>query len=220
MKEILGGLAFALAATCMTSSMAMAATSCTDLSIINHDVTSFGSCSIGGLTFSNFSVNGVPNPPGTTVFLSSIGTHAGPGGEVDLGFQLATPWNGTTVTAADTVLQYIVNGPANIVGVNNLQSGGLGVTIQEIVCSVAFVSGNCAAANQLANFTNPPTTTGNFAAQSTIYILKDIAQNGPNASISSFVNSVETSTVPEPATLSMMGLGLLGFGLIGRLRKS
>ena len=48
MKQILGGLAFALAATCMTSSLAMAATSCTDLTVINHDVTSFGSCSLGG----------------------------------------------------------------------------------------------------------------------------------------------------------------------------
>ena len=108
-------------------------------------------------------MNGVPNPPGTTVFLSSIGTQAGPAGEITLGFQLTTPWNGTTITAADTMLPYTVTGPGNIIGVTNLQSGGLGVTIQEIVCSVAFVSGNCAAGNQLANFTNPPTSTGSFA---------------------------------------------------------
>ena len=39
-----------------------------------------------------------------------------------------------------------------------------------------------------------------------------------------FTNSVSatydtSSTVPEPATLSMMGFGLLGFGLIGRRKR-
>jgi hypothetical protein len=218
MKKILSGIALAFAAVCMTSSLALATPTC--IADEGMDVTTIGSCTLGGLTFSSFTVNGVPNPPGTTIYLSSIGTQSGPGGEVDLGFQLATPWNGTTVTASDTVLMYSVTGPGDIVGVNNLQSGGQGVVIQEIVCSVAFVSGNCSQTNQLANFSNPPTSSGTFSAQSTIYILKDISQNGPNASISGFLNSVETSTVPEPATLSMMGLGLLGFGLMGRRRKS
>ena len=218
MKKILSGILFALVAACLTSSMAMAATACTDPSVLGKDVTTISACSLGGLTFSAFSVNGVPNPPGSSVFLSAIGTQAGPPGEVTLGFQIVTPWNGTTVTQDDTVLMYTVTGPGDIGGVNNLQSGGLGVTIQEIVCSVMFVSGQCPTGDVLTNFTNPPTTSGSFAAQSTIYILKDISQNGANASISGFLNSVET--VPEPATLSMMGLGLLGLGLIGRRRKS
>jgi len=218
MKKILGGIAFAFAAACLTSSLAMATPTC--INDEGMDVTTIGSCTLGGLTFSTFTVNGVPNPPGSSVFLSSIGTQAGPGGEVDLGFQIVTPWNGTTITQDDTILTYSVSGPGDIVGVNNLQSGGQGVVIQEIVCSVAFVSGNCSQSNQLTNFSNPPNNSGSFAAQSTIYILKDISQNGANASISGFLNSVETSTVPEPATLSMMGLGLLGFGLIGRRRKS
>jgi hypothetical protein len=196
--------------------MAMANATCT--ADEGQNVTSIGACDLGGLTFSNFTVSGTPNPPGTTVFLSSVGTGTS-AGEVDLGFQLATPWNGTSVTAADTILMYTVTGPGNIVGVDNAQSGGAGVVIQEIVCSVAFVNGQCSAQNQLTNFSNPPNNSGSFSAQSTIYILKDISQNGPNASISGFVNSHETSSVPEPASLSMMGLGLLGLGLVGRRKR-
>jgi hypothetical protein len=141
--------------------------------------------------------------------------------ETQMFFQMATAWNGNTVTAADTILTYAVSGPGDIVGVNNIHSGGPGVVIQEIVCSVAFVNNNCNPANQLTNFSNPPTGSGSFAAQSTIYILKDISQNGNFAGISGFENDVLTSSspVPEPATLSMMGLGLLGLGLIGRRKR-
>ena len=217
MKKILSGAVFALAAACLTSSMAMAATTCTDPTVIGKDVSTSGfACSLGGLTFSNFSVNGVPAPPGTTIFLSGASTSST---ETDLSFQLATPWNGTTVTAADTTLIYTVTGPDDMVGVNNVQSGGAGVVIQEIVCSAMFVNNACPSGDTLANFSNPPTGSGSFSAQSTIYILKDISQNGPNASISNFTNSVETSAVPEPASLSMMGLGLLGLGMIGRRKR-
>jgi hypothetical protein len=217
MKKALSGIAFAVAAICLTSSTATATpTLCaSDLgsSVVGLD------CTLGGLEFSNFTVNGVPAPPGTTIFLTGTSTSAV---ETDLSFQLATPWNGTTVTTADTTFLYTVSnvtGLADIVGVNNLQSGGAGVVIQEIVCNEAFVSNVCPTGHTLTNFSNPPTGSGSFAAQSTIYILKDISQNGPNASISNFTNSVETSTVPEPASLSMMGLGLLGLGLIGRRKR-
>ena len=57
-----------------------------------------------------------------------------------------------------------------------------------------------------------------------LYITKDFgASRGTgegSATISAVVNQYSnTSAVPEPASLSMMGLGLLGLGLIGRRKR-
>jgi len=80
-------------------------------------------------------------------------------------------------------------------------------------------SGKCAG-NMLAFLTafgTGPATSAIFATADPIWIFKDINANG--SSISE-VNQVYTSsTVPEPMTLSMMGVGLLGLGLISRRRK-
>jgi hypothetical protein len=183
--------------------------SCTDSTVENHDVTTItNGCTLGGLTFTDFIVNSAP--PGSTVFLSSVGTGLVTGG-VDLGFQVTT-----VAPPVDVILFYTVSGPS-IIGVDNQQNGVNGVRIQELVCSVSFSStGICPGQDVLANFVNPPTTSATFAPQTTVYIMKDISLPNENSFISSFVNSQETGGVPEPATMALFGLGLLGMGLAGR----
>jgi len=218
MKKILSGIAFAIAAICLTSSAAMAATACT--SFEGNNVMNIGACDLGGLTFSNFIVSGSPNPPGSTVFLSSNGTGVGSDGTVDLGFQITTGFVPNPLQTADTILTYTVAG-ASITGVDNENGGQTGTIIEEKVCTVAFTGSLCMGGTLLADFT----TSGNAAnsvtfstPQTKIYILKDIEQSNSNAFISSFVNSHAVGT-PEPASLSMMGIGLLGLGLIGRRKR-
>jgi len=216
MKKIFSGIAFAVAAICLTSSAANALNvSCATDAAIGLNVLAVGACDLGGLTFSNFSV--APTP-GSTVLLSSIGTSG-----TSLGFQITTSYNpGPPVVSADTILQYMVTGQG-ITGVDNENAGQVNAIIEEKVCNVAFTNGLCTGAGAilLADFTTGGNTanSASFAAQSAIWILKDIQQNGSNAFISSFVNSHEVSGTPEPASLSMMGLGLLGLGLVGRRKR-
>jgi hypothetical protein len=188
---------------------------CTSLEGDNlNNATDFGNgCTLGGLTFTNFSYSSTPS--GTSVFLSSVGTGVVAGG-VDLGFQLTT-----ATPPVDIILFYDVSnggsGPA-IVGVDNGQNG-VNTTIQEVVCSVQFSLGVCPSKDVLANFSNPPTTSATFAPESQVYIEKDISLPDGNSFISSFVNSQETTGVPEPTTMLLCGVGLLGLGFIGRRRR-
>lgn len=169
-------------------------------------------CALGGLLFDDFTVNSTP--PGTNIFLSAVGTGVVDGG-VNLGFQITTP-----APPVDTIFQYHVStldgGPA-IDGVDNFHNGAGGTRIGEVVCDQAFVGGICATGHILANFANPPTSSGSFAAQSQIFILKDISEPNENSFLSNFVNSHET---PEPSTALLLGFGLCTVSLLRRRRRS
>ena len=179
--------------------------------VLNTNVLSIGSCSLDGLVFSQFMVNSAPT--GSSIFLSSVGTGV-VGNSIDLGFQIAT-----STPPSDTLFEYQVstlNGGVAIMGANNSQNGTAGARIGELVCAVPFVAGICPSASVLANFANPPNTSATFAAQSQVYILKDISLPSSSSFVSSFVNSVE---VPEPAISLLTVLGLFGMGRVLRKRS-
>ena len=91
--------------------------------------------------------------------------------------------------------------------------------IGELVCAKPFVGGICPAGSGLASFANPPDAVAQFAAQSEIFILKDISLPNSSSFISSFVNS-NTVSMPEPGTSLLATLGLFGiagaFGMWSR----
>ena len=176
-------------------------------------------CTAGGLTFSNFAVSSIPT--GMVVGMSV----ATPPGVVDLSFQIAGFSATQGQAPPDLRIVYEVTGFTT--GVDNTFSGSVGTSIVETVCDSKGVNvggGSCvdAAIGSLTNnvFGGQKTTT--FATgQTDIWIIKDItAAAGFTGivSVSDLTNSHET-VVPEPASLSMMGLGLLGLGLIGRRRR-
>ena len=162
-------------------------------------------CFLDNLVFDTFKVSSAP--PGGQVFVSATGTGVF-GDWVNLGFQLTQPGS----LPGDIILEYRVSGYIN--GVDNFHNG-VDVRIQEIVCAVPYVNGNCPNGNVLANFVNPPTTSASFDPQASVYIQKDIQLNTQNAFISSFTNSHH---VPEPATFALLGGGLVAFALFRRRR--
>ena len=223
MKRIFACFAV-LAAVGLTSSVASAAPAC--MAPANVQTTAYATATgcdvaVAGLNFSNFAISSIPTAS-MQVFVQSI--VAGSTG-VDLNFQIA----GFIVTAgsADLQIVYEVRG-ANITSVDNTFGGGTGSGIVETVCDSAGVSGGvCARGGKVLGTLSNTITGGNvsvsFAPQTDIWIIKDITAAllpGMNSiTVSGFTNSHETSGVPEPMTLSMMGAGLLGLSLISRRRK-
>ena len=228
MKKILACFAV-LAAVSITSSVASAAalecstyvqpTTSGPTNVMTSPLDTSTGCTAGGMTFSNFNVSAIPSTMSvslSTVTLTSTG--------VNLGFQVGGfSFTLPTTPDPDLLLTYEVSG-SNITGVDNVFGGSDGTSILETVCDSAGITGNNCTDPRLGFILSGPGGSGSltFASQTSIYIIKDITVDSNFSGLvelSDFTNSTETSTVPEPMTLSMMGVGLLGLSLISRRRK-
>jgi PEP-CTERM motif len=174
------------------------------------------SCQLGNLLFDNFSVTNGFNDPTPTVAVTnpltvgpttyfSINPGLGPNQDIDLFFRV------TVLTGQ----LYSVD----------LSVGGNLATVTERVCTNTIQgnpANNCAPTGvQLASLSNSSglatVTVPLSSPSSVLYIHKDIG-TAPGGGLSAFTESF--TAVPEPMTLSLMGAGLLGIGLLGRrMRK-
>jgi PEP-CTERM motif len=206
MKKILGNLVLAAVVLVGMTSAANAATLCS-----NQAVTAGLTCSLGTLTFSFTNVSFAPSNSGDTLQLETVDTGI-VGNDVVLGFQIS-PGKGFPV---DVILDYtIVSTASNMTGIDASYAGANGSIFESAYNNGNLVStltdGNTGSNNGVV-FTGSPATFGPF---SSLNIHKDIDA----ISFSEFTDSVQVSGVPEPASLSMMGLGLLGLGLVGRRKR-
>lgn len=183
-------------------------------------------CSVTGapsILFSNFTVSasagftaatiGIQNnPPGSTGVIA--------GNVILLDFQIGGVIGPGAPLNGDILLQYQVTGGLHGVDMTfqaTPGNGGGNITITEVVCTVAFVNNACPDVT-LANYVvssngSPANGSAAFASTSPVFIKKDIQFN--NATMSEFINS-HAADIPEPVTVSLVGFGLLGVGLIGR----
>lgn len=206
----------------MLASVAAAATACS--SNLGADVTTLnagGGCTVSILTFSNFAVGLAGGAGPAQVFLSGV-NDPGVGGSglnfnpnlglghltTDIHFVFEVTANSGLI---DIISEYLAN--------NGIGSGGIG----ERICDSAGVSlGGTCTGTQIATLTalSGQTNSTTFAGQKSLWIWKDITISDPAVDHNSSFDQNFGSTVPEPMTLSMMGLGLLGLGLISRHRKN
>ena len=165
-----------------------------------------GSCVIGGDTFSDFSITG-NNGVVPTTMSASVSTS---------GNTLIFGYTGISSTA-DVYWQFEITGSPII---DIILQGGSTSQVIETVCDSTFTGEGCN--GNVLNITANSTSTN--GSNVTVAI-------GPNSDCSEgnctyWVNKDVTggsgfnqTIVPEPMTMSLMGIGLLGLGLARRLRR-
>jgi len=188
--------------------------------------------SSAGIFFSNFTAPG-PNTgsyAGTTSVtqgnlvgaatltpnIANWATFTGPvGGPIIFDLQTINPGVGT---AAECL--------SNTVGNRCTPSANSGITITQVSAtqvSISFTGSGIAYTGTSGTGSSP--TVVSFTSQNNIpgtitQILLAVNTTGFTNSVSATYDSTGPATVPEPMTLSMMGIGLLGLGLLRRRKKS
>lgn len=211
----------------------------------NNDANNY-SCTLGGLTFSNFQYNSPSGLPSeTNVSVQTVTDSSG-----DVGFLFGGAFSAGAGTSSDAILSYtIMAGTPVITGASvaltsyGASGAGASATIVEGMCTTApSGSGACTPASDAYsmsvydNADNPPAVQSASvvftSATSTLYVSKNIVEVGGSgsATISQFENTVQTGggggpgggTTPEPASFFTMGSGLIGASMLLRkkLKKS
>lgn len=205
------------------------------------------SCTLGGLTFSDFAYNSPSGlPTEASVSVTPVTSAGG-----DVGFTFDGAFTASAGTSSDAILSYQINAstPMMLGATASLLSYGASGTgasasIVEGMCTTApsgsgacLPSGNAYSLSVYDNAGHPPvvqTSSVTFsAATSTLYVSKNIVEVGGSgsATISSFMNTVQTGggaggpgggPVPEPASFFTMGSALIGASMLlrNKLKKS
>lgn len=228
----------------LVASAAWALPVCTSTTLnvyTNNDADNY-SCTLGGLTFSNFAYkagNGLP----TELSVNVLPTTSTAG---DVGFIFDGAFSAGAGTSADALLSYQISAASPMITGSSLSllsagaaGAGASAAVAEGICTTMPTgAGACLPSNNaysMIAYINAGQTSNagefasvNFAtAASTVFVSKNIVEVGGagNATISSFENTVQVGggggsagggAVPEPASFFTMGSGLIAAAMLMR----
>jgi len=195
-----------------------AVASCSLGTMATYSATGF-SCTIGSLTFSDFSYSSASFGGATAVPADGITVSPITSGS-EIGFEFEAPWSVSSDQGEDSAIGYTVTATAGTISDLVLSMAGFGVRNGG---NVSIGETSVTPPLSLLVFDN---LSGAQATDSvtglnllTITLIKDIALAGNNgvATLSIVDNTFSTSSVPEPTSILLFGAGLVG--LAGYLRR-
>ena len=179
------------------------------------------SCTIGNLTFSGFTYSdagfgGATPIPASGVTVTPITT----GGE--LGFQFEAPWIVSGAQGLDSTVQYTVTATTGTItdlllsmaGFSQTKGGDVQVDETAVTPPLSLM-----VFDNSTGFVASDMVTG--LSLTSLSVVKDIAVTGNNgtAGVSIVDNQYSTSPVPEPASMVLLGSGLLALAGFARCRR-
>lgn len=157
--------------------------------------------------------NNLTGAPTLTPNITGWATFMTPGGTIVFDLQTINPGYGTVAGCSSNAIGSTCT-PSATSGITLTQVSATSVSISFGGSGIAYIGTSSSGSSPtVVSFTSQNNVPGTITA-----ILAEVANGGFTDSVSATYDSTRVSSVPEPMTFSLMGVGLLGLGIFSRRR--